>query len=204
MSLAMATTILRTVSDWAASPKLTLSSLVTPSTSMATSGPKSAFEVRQGVRGVLDGVVEQRSGQGGPAEPQFGEDRGHGHRVGDVGIAALALLPAVALLRHHEGALDEVEVLFGVVRPDGPQQRLEDGRIRGGAPAGQPRQPGPRALTPAREGGPDAGVVHRHARRRGARQPPDQSAVPGPDCCPRQPLAPTSNVLPMKHPSRPV
>ena len=43
MSLAMATTILRTVSDWAASPKLTLSSLVTPSTSMATSGPKSAL-----------------------------------------------------------------------------------------------------------------------------------------------------------------
>ena len=41
MSWAIATTILRTVSDCAASPYLTLSSLVTPSTSLATSSPKS-------------------------------------------------------------------------------------------------------------------------------------------------------------------
>ncbi|CCB77998.1 exported protein of unknown function [Streptantibioticus cattleyicolor NRRL 8057 = DSM 46488] len=40
-SLAMATTILRTVSACAASPNLTLSSLVTPSTSRATCSPKS-------------------------------------------------------------------------------------------------------------------------------------------------------------------
>ena len=37
----MATTILRTVSPSAAEPRATLSSLVTPSTSRATSGPKS-------------------------------------------------------------------------------------------------------------------------------------------------------------------
>jgi hypothetical protein len=34
--------------------------------------------------------------------------------VGDVGIAALALLPAVALLRNIERPLDEVEILFPV------------------------------------------------------------------------------------------
>ena len=41
MSRAIATIILRTVSACAASPYLTLSSLVTPSTSAATSSPKS-------------------------------------------------------------------------------------------------------------------------------------------------------------------
>ena len=42
MSRAIATTILRTVSASDASPYLTWSSLVTPSTSSATSSPKSA------------------------------------------------------------------------------------------------------------------------------------------------------------------
>ena len=42
MSLLIATTILRMVSAFAASPYLTLSSLVSPSTSSATSSPKSA------------------------------------------------------------------------------------------------------------------------------------------------------------------
>ena len=41
MSRAIAMTILRTVSAWAAWPKVTLSSLVTPSTSIAISSPKS-------------------------------------------------------------------------------------------------------------------------------------------------------------------
>jgi hypothetical protein len=45
----------------------------------------------------------------------------------DVRIAALALLPAVALFRNVESPLDEVEILFGVVGPDRPQQGLEDG-----------------------------------------------------------------------------
>ncbi len=42
MSLLIATTILRTVSAWALSPYFSLSSFVTPSTSIATSSPKSA------------------------------------------------------------------------------------------------------------------------------------------------------------------
>ena len=42
MSLAIATTILRTVSAALASPYLTLSNFVTPSTNLATSEPKSS------------------------------------------------------------------------------------------------------------------------------------------------------------------
>ncbi len=42
MSFDIAITILRTVSAWALSPYLTLSSFVTPSTSIAISSPKSA------------------------------------------------------------------------------------------------------------------------------------------------------------------
>ena len=41
-SFDMAMTIFRTVSAWAESPYFSLSSLVTPSTSSATSSPKSA------------------------------------------------------------------------------------------------------------------------------------------------------------------
>ena len=42
MSFDIATIILRTVSAWALSPYLTLSSLVTPSTSIAISSPNSS------------------------------------------------------------------------------------------------------------------------------------------------------------------
>ncbi len=48
MSFDIATIILRTVSAWALSPYLTLSSLVTPSTSIATSSPKSAASSSSG------------------------------------------------------------------------------------------------------------------------------------------------------------
>jgi hypothetical protein len=47
--------------------------------------------------------------------------------VGDIRITALALLPAVAVFSDVKGALDQVEILFGVVRPDGTEQRLKDG-----------------------------------------------------------------------------
>ena len=103
-------------------------------------GSEVPLQVRQGVRGVLHGVVEQRRRQGGAAEAQLGQDGGHGHGMGDVGIAAFAFLPAVAAFGDVEGPLDEVEVLFGVVGPDGPQQRFKDGRIawpRRGRSAGQ-------------------------------------------------------------------
>ena len=64
-SLAMATSILRIVAAWAAAreSKETRSSLVTPSTIWATTGPKSASISASGQRGVLDRVVQQGGGQ---------------------------------------------------------------------------------------------------------------------------------------------
>ncbi len=122
------------------------------------------LQVIQGVGGVLDGVVQERRGQGGSAEPEFGQDGGHRHRVGDVGVPALALLAPVAAFRYDEGALDEVEVLFGVVGPDGAQQRLKDGGIGGGAAAGQAGKPRTGALTPAGKRLSCARTVHGHRR----------------------------------------
>jgi hypothetical protein len=48
------------------------------------------LQCRQAVGGVLDGVVEQGGRQGCRGHAQLGEDGGHGERVGDVGVAALA------------------------------------------------------------------------------------------------------------------
>ncbi len=106
-SRAIATTILRTVSAWAASPYLTLSSLVTPSTSSATSSPKSRRRVVQAVA-----RCPRRCRAAAPAtsvgrvHAQLGEDRGDGERVRDVRVAALAQLAAVAALGDLVGPLD--------------------------------------------------------------------------------------------------
>ena len=90
MSLLIATIILRIVSACAESPYLTLSSLVTPSTSSATSSPKSAAQLVEGVRRVLDRVVQQGGHQGRLGHADVGQDRGDRERMGDVGVAALA------------------------------------------------------------------------------------------------------------------
>ena len=98
-SRAIATIILRIVSASAASPYLTLSSLVTPSTRCATSAPKSRLTSLQRVAGVLDRVVQQGGDQRGGVHAELGQDRGHRQRVGDVRVAALAQLAAVLLPR---------------------------------------------------------------------------------------------------------
>ncbi len=64
---------------------------------------------------VLDGVVEQGGGQGRGLRAEFGEDQGHGQRVGDVRLAALAHLAAVRGLRQDVGAAQGFEVRVGVV-----------------------------------------------------------------------------------------
>ncbi|MGX1510768.1 hypothetical protein RKD44_002056 [Streptomyces collinus] len=65
--------------------------------------------------GVLDGVVEERGGQGGGLGAEFGEDQGDGEGVGDVRLAALAHLAAVRGLGQDVGAAQRVEVGVGVV-----------------------------------------------------------------------------------------
>ncbi len=60
----------------------------------------------QAVLGVLDGVVQQPGHQGRRVHAQLGEDGGDGERVGDVRVAALALLAAVPALGDLVGPLD--------------------------------------------------------------------------------------------------
>ena len=156
-SLAIATTILRIVSALAASPSLTLSSLVTPSTSRATSPPKSARICVEGVVGVLDRVVQQRGDQGGGVHAQVGQDGRHRERVGDVRVAGLAVLPRVPPRGRVEGALQQPGVGLGVAGPVGRDQRLEHlADLRGLPGRVEPGQPGPDPPTGGRAGQPEA------------------------------------------------
>ena len=61
----------------------------------------------EGVLGVLHRVVQQRGGHGLRADAEIGEDLRHGDRVGDVRLAALALLPGVSPFGRVIGALDD-------------------------------------------------------------------------------------------------
>ena len=54
--------------------------------------------VQRDAGAVLHGVVQETGGNGGCVDHQVGEDAGHGHRMDEVGLAALAHLPGVGLL----------------------------------------------------------------------------------------------------------
>ena len=56
-----------------------------------------ALDVGQRDAGVLDGVVQQRRGDGDVVQAQLGDDLGHRDGVGDVGLAGLPVLAACAL-----------------------------------------------------------------------------------------------------------
>ena len=86
-----------------------------------------AAQLRQLVVGVLDRVVQQRRRERGRRHPELGEDRRHGEGMRDVGVAGEAHLPAVVLLGHEVGALDDGQVGLGVRRAHGLEDRLEDG-----------------------------------------------------------------------------
>ena len=96
----------------------------------------------QRVRRVLDGVVQQGRTQRRRGHAQLGQDRGHGQRMGDVGVAALTHLPAVVLLGDVVGLLQHPQVGLRVGLPHDPEERLQH-RV-GARPLGaQPGQPGP-------------------------------------------------------------
>jgi hypothetical protein len=67
--------------------------------------------------GVLDGVVEEGSGQGGGFGAQFGEDQRHGERMRDVGLAALAELAAVGRFGEDVRPVQHGQIGVGVVGP---------------------------------------------------------------------------------------
>ena len=136
------------VSDLADSPYLILSTLVQPSTRRATSSPKSRVSCGERVLGVLDRVVQQGGAQRRLVHAQLGQDRGHGERVGDVRVAALAHLALVHALRGPVGPLDQRQVGLGMVGPDDPEQRVQRRGLRPGrAEPGDPLpHPDPRLL----------------------------------------------------------
>ena len=116
MSLAIATSILRIVAACWASLELnwSRSSLVTPSTIAATSGPKSRSMSSVGGGGVLDRVVQQRGRDRDVVEAEVGEDHRDADRVGDVRLAGAADLLGVGPPGHPVGPLDEVGVGLAV------------------------------------------------------------------------------------------
>ncbi|CAM5231861.1 hypothetical protein SHIRM173S_10180 [Streptomyces hirsutus] len=103
---------------------------------------------------VLDGVVEQGSRQGRGLGAEFGEDEGHGERMGDVRLAALAHLSPVRGLGQEIGAAQGVEVGVGMVGAVGVDH-MADGvgePVAGGGAeergAAQPTQVEPGACLP--------------------------------------------------------
>jgi hypothetical protein len=84
--------------------------------------------------------VQQGRGQHGRRHAEVGQDLRDRERVGDVRLAALAALAAVAQLGDRVRPLDVTQVRLGMVRTDDPEQGLEDGDRLGAALRGEPGQ----------------------------------------------------------------
>ena len=85
-------------------------SLVTPSTSVATSSPKLLADLVERCARVLDGVVQQRRAQRLGVEAHARADLRHADRVHDEVLAGLAPLIGVVLAGEEEGVLDALAV----------------------------------------------------------------------------------------------
>ena len=99
--------------------------LVTPSTTWATSGPKSSS-----IRSIVVSVSSTTSwsrpgGDGHGVQPQVRQEVGHLERVDHIGLAGMAHLSLVLERREDVGAAQQLEVGLGVVRPDLLEQVLE-------------------------------------------------------------------------------
>src|SRR4029079_10766951 len=68
--------------------------------------------------GILDGVVQERGGEGRVVKFEVGEDRGYFDRVREIGVAGCAPLLAVGLHRVNVGAVEQRLVGVGVIAPD--------------------------------------------------------------------------------------
>ena len=94
MSRAMARNILRRFSAWVSSRlrKSSWVSLVTPSTSNATSSPNWARNVIQRDFGIFNAVVEQAGADGAGVHADFSQQQGGAERMLGKGLAGLAHL----------------------------------------------------------------------------------------------------------------
>src|SRR5690606_11353195 len=97
-------------------------------------------QLLEAVGGVLDGVVQQRRGERLHVAAELGEDGGDGGRVGDVRVAALALLAAVVVRGHLVGALKDPQGRLSMGGAYGLEERFEY-RIHCATPL--PREPAP-------------------------------------------------------------
>ena len=120
MSFAIAMSILRRflLCCSASDSNLMRPSLVTPSTSSATSSPNGSRTSSSVDVGVLDHVVEERRLERRGVQVQLGEDERDLERVDDERLAALAHLPVVRSLGELVRLLEAGEVGIGVVRSD--------------------------------------------------------------------------------------
>ena len=92
-------------------------------------GAEVGLDVGERDLGVLDGVVQQRGGDGDLVEADVGDDAGDGERVVDVALTARAQLAAVRLGGDLVGAVDRRDRRLGMALAVAGQQRRQlDGR----------------------------------------------------------------------------
>ena len=127
MSSTMASSILRKFSAWRSSldEKVIALILVTPSTTWATSRPKSLLESLGRRQGVLDDVVQQAGGDRHGVHAHVGQDGGHLQRVDEIGLARAADLSLVLEGREDVGPAEQLEVGVRIVGPDLFEQIFE-------------------------------------------------------------------------------
>ena len=118
----------------------------------------------EGVRRVLDRVVEQRGDQRRLGHADVGQDRGDRERVGDEGVTAAPHLAGVQPLRGQVRALQQRQVGLRVVRAYGAEQGLQD-RVRGLVARPQPGQSSPHGTAGrGRDGRAGFGIGRRRQR----------------------------------------
>ena len=87
-------------------------SLVTPSTSSATSGPNAAFTSSAVRLGVLHGVMQQRGHHGVRVQAQVHHKARHGNGVADIAFAGKARLPRMGRRSHLVSLFDAPGVVW--------------------------------------------------------------------------------------------
>ena len=84
--------------------------------------PEHVIDLGAGGLGILDGVVQQRRHDGGVIELEVGQDRRDLERMGEIRVAGGAGLRAMRLHGVDIGAVQQVLVGVGIVRPDALDQ----------------------------------------------------------------------------------
>ena len=103
-------------------------------------GAEAGLDLAAGQRGVFQRVVQDGGAQGFGVQPQVGQDAGHGHGMGDVGLAALAGLAFVGAGAHFVGLADQLHLVRRQVVGQPFLQRGHGLRTRVRADIGQLRR----------------------------------------------------------------